>query len=65
VLANGVVYAGTDVSLVAHDAATGASLYTFDMSGTAGMAAMASPAVVNGRVYAATGDGTIVVLGLK
>ncbi|MGZ6315276.1 MAG: outer membrane protein assembly factor BamB family protein [Candidatus Limnocylindrales bacterium] len=64
VLANGVVYAGTDENLVAHDAATGASLYTFDMSGTSGMAAMASPAVVNGRVYAATGDGTIVVLGL-
>jgi outer membrane protein assembly factor BamB len=64
VLANGVVYAGTDENLVAHDAATGASLYTFDMSGTTGMAAMASPAVVNGRVYTATGDGTIVVLGL-
>ncbi len=64
VLANGVVYAGTDVSLVVHNAATGAPLFTFDMSGTTGMAAMASPAVVNGRVYSATGDGTIVVLGL-
>ncbi len=64
VLANGVVYAGTDVSLVVHDAATGASLYTFDMTGTMTMAGMASPAVVNGRVYTATGDGTIVVLGL-
>jgi outer membrane protein assembly factor BamB len=62
VLANGVVYVGTDTGFVVHSAATGGLLSSVDWSGT--MANMASPAVVNGRVYTATGDGMVVVLGL-
>jgi outer membrane protein assembly factor BamB len=62
VLANGVVYDGTEASLVAYDAATGASLYKLETNSS--FANMSSPSVVNGRVYTATGDGTIVVLGL-
>ena len=62
VLANGVVYVGTDTSLVIHSAANGASLLYLGV-GTS-YASMSSPAVVNGRVYTATGDGRIIVLGL-
>lgn len=62
VLANGVVYVGTDTSLVIHSAATGASLFTLG-TGTS-MAAMASPSVVNGRLYTTTGDGTVIALAL-
>jgi outer membrane protein assembly factor BamB len=62
VLANGVVYVGTDTSFEIHSAATGAHLYHLEV-GT-GFASMSSPAVVNGRVYTGTGDGHILVLGL-
>jgi len=62
VLANGVLYAGTDAGLVAHSAATGAPLYSTQIS--QGYANMSSPAVVDGRVYTGSGEGTIMVFGL-
>jgi len=63
VLANGVVYVGTDQRLVAHSAATGALLFSTVISAEA--ADMSSPAVVNGRVYTGSGEGVIRVLGLR
>lgn len=63
VIANGLVYDATEGSLIVYNAATGAKLYTLDMSNS--MANMSSPSVLNGRVYAATGDGTIIVLRLQ
>ena len=62
VLANGLVYHATEGSLPDYNAATGTKLYALDLSGS--MANMASPSVANGRVYTATGDGTVVVLRL-
>lgn len=62
VLANGVLYAGTDEVLVAHDAATGAPLWSTQIS--TGMANMSSPAVVDGRVYTGSGEGTVEVFAL-
>jgi len=62
-LANGVVYFGTDEQLVAYDAATGALLYLSQISSN--MASMASPAVVDGRLYMGSGDNEVLVLGLR
>jgi outer membrane protein assembly factor BamB len=62
ILANGVVYAGTDTSLVAHNARTGAPLYTLQLGSS--FASMSSPAVINGRVYTGSGRGAVLVLGL-
>jgi outer membrane protein assembly factor BamB len=62
VLANGVLYAGTDAGLVAHDAATGAPLWSTQIA--TDMANMSSPAVVNGRVYTGSGEGTVMVFAL-
>ncbi len=61
-LANGVVYFGTDQQLVAYNAATGAMVYLSAIS--AGNASMSSPAVVNGRIYMGSGDNAVLVLGL-
>ena len=61
-LANGVVYVGTDQQLVAYNAVTGALLYQSDTTTT--LASWASPAVVNGRVYMGSGDNRVMVLGL-
>ena len=63
VIANGVVYAGTDSGIVAHNAATGVLLWT-DPFGL-GMANMSSPAVVDGRIYTGSGEGTVTVFGLR
>jgi outer membrane protein assembly factor BamB len=62
-LANGVVYFGTDEQLVAYDAATGNLLYLSQISTS--IASMASPAVVDGRVYMGSGDDEMLVLGLR
>ena len=62
-MANGVVYAGTDAGLVAYSAATGAPLFSTQVS--QGFANMSSPAVVDGRVYSGSGQGTIMVFGLR
>jgi outer membrane protein assembly factor BamB len=59
-LANGVVYTGTDQQLVVHSAANGDSLFETDKE--AGIS-WSSPAVVNGRVYMGSGDG-VWVFGL-
>jgi outer membrane protein assembly factor BamB len=59
-LANGVVYTGTDQQLVVHSAATGVALFETDKE--AGIS-WSSPAVVNGRVYMGSGDG-VWVFGL-
>jgi outer membrane protein assembly factor BamB len=61
-LANGVVYVGTDQQLAAYDAASGALVYLSQISTT--NASMSSPAVVNGRVYMGSGDNEVLVLGL-
>ena len=61
-LANGVVYVGTDQQLVAYNAATGAMVYESQIS--AGNASMSSPAVVDGRIYMGSGDNAVLVLGL-
>ncbi len=63
VLANHLVYIGTDLELEVMTAATGQLLYSSPTGSN--MASFASPAVVDGRVYLGTGDGRIVVLGLK
>jgi eukaryotic-like serine/threonine-protein kinase len=62
VLANGVLYAGTDGGLVAHNAATGVPLFSSQFSQS--FANMSSPAVVDGRVYTGSGDGAVMVFGL-
>jgi outer membrane protein assembly factor BamB len=62
VLANGVIYVGTDQQLVAHSAATGALLFSTVIGTDA--ANMSSPAVVNGRVYTGSGEGVVRVLSL-
>ena len=61
-LANGVVYVGTDQELLAYNAATGALIYSSQIS--TNMASMSSPAVVNGRIYTGSGDGAVLVLAL-
>jgi outer membrane protein assembly factor BamB len=60
-LANGVVYTGTDQQLVVHSAATGAALFETNIEDDI---SWSSPAVVNGRVYMGSGDG-VWVLGLR
>jgi outer membrane protein assembly factor BamB len=62
-LANGVVYVGTDEQLVAYDAATGALDYLSQISSN--YASMSSPAIVNGRIYMGSGDNEVLVLGLR
>jgi outer membrane protein assembly factor BamB len=62
VIANGVVYAGTDSGIVAHNAATGVPLWA-DPFGI-NMANMSSPAIVDGRIYTGSGEGTVMVFGL-
>jgi outer membrane protein assembly factor BamB len=62
-LANGVVYFGTDEQLVAYNAVTGALLYLSQIS--ASTASMASPAVVDGRIYMGSGNDEMLVLGLR
>jgi outer membrane protein assembly factor BamB len=61
-LANGVVYVGTDQELLAYNAATGALIYSSQIS--TNMASMSSPAVVNGRIYMGSGDNAVLVLAL-
>jgi eukaryotic-like serine/threonine-protein kinase len=60
VLANGVVYVGTDQQLVAYAAANGSLLYAGQMDG----ADWSSPAVVSGRIYMGSGQGVVRVFGL-
>jgi eukaryotic-like serine/threonine-protein kinase len=61
-LANGVVYFGAELKLLAYNAATGAVVDSFPTSTS--FASMCSPAVVNGRIYIGSGDNAVLVLGL-
>lgn len=60
VIANGVVYAGTDQQLVIHSSADGAALFSTSLEDSV---SWSSPAVVNGRVYMGSVDG-VWVFGL-
>jgi outer membrane protein assembly factor BamB len=55
VIANGVVYAGTDQQLVIHSAADGAALFSTVIAENS--ASWSSPSVVDGRVYMGSPDG--------
>jgi outer membrane protein assembly factor BamB len=62
VIANGVVYVGTDAGLLAYDAANGTKVWVSNFG--MGMANMSSPAVIDGRIYTGTGEGGVLVFGL-
>ena len=62
VVANGVVYAGSDDnSVYALNARTGAKLWSY----ATGKPVQSSPAVANGMIYVGSEDGKIYAFGLK
>ena len=62
VLANGVLYLGTDMEVEAFNAATGQQLFASGLGTT--YASTSSMAVLDGRVYSGSGSGTVHVFGL-
>ena len=62
VLANGLVYIATDEELEVFDTASGTMLYSYPLGSSE--ATMSGPAVLDGRVYVASGAGIVYAFGL-